>query len=277
MVLLVIAAVLMWRHWRHWRHGPAARIVTITAVVFALLAVGPSVRFDGKQTAIPGPWRLLSWFPLLKYMYPARVVFIVIACVAVLLALACDTLPKLPDGGSPVRLRTAWYLLVAVALVPIVPKPMPGKGEPHVPAFIADGMWRRYVDADHTLVAIPIGNSSLGLRAVYWQTVAGQEYKVPGGHFLGPDPHGVGMFGAPARPTTFLIYQLDHTGTAPAVTDQAKRDAVTDLRYWRAAVVVLDPAERYGLKKWEIVTTLTGITPILVGGVWVWDVRPLVG
>jgi hypothetical protein len=270
MVLLVVAAVLM------WRRGLAARIATITGVVFAVLAAGPVIRFDGHRTGVPGPWRLLDWFPLLKYMYPSRAVYIVIGCVAVLLALSCDALPKLPVSGYPVRFRTAWCVLVAVALVPIAPKPMPGTGGPHVPAFIAKGSWRPYVDADHTMVTVPLGNDSAGLRSVLWQAVAGYGYKVPGGYFLGPDARGVGMFGPPQRPTTTVMYEIDATGKAPVITDLMKRDMLADLRFWKAAVVVLDRVEPREEEKWKTVTGLTGITPAPIDGVWVWDVRSLV-
>lgn len=268
--LLAIAAVLM------WRRGLAARITTVTGVVFALLATGPVIRFDGHQTGIPGPWRLLSWFPLLRYMYPSRVVFIVIACGAVLLALACDTLPGLAVSGFPVRFGAAWWVLVAVALVPIVPKPMPGVGGPHVPAFISNGDWRRYVDSNHTLVSVPLGNDSVGLKSVYWQTISDQRYKVPGGYFLGPDPTGTAMFGAPHRPTTTTIYEIDRTGKAPVVTPKMHQQTIVDLRDWRAAIVVMDTVEPRDELKWKTMTALIGFEPRAIDGMWVWDVRALV-
>jgi hypothetical protein len=61
----------------------------------------------------------------------------------------------------------------------------------------------------------------------------------------------------------------------PPITPQDRVAAVDDLRYWRAGAVVLAPhrhedALRRGM------TELTGVEPIRTGGVWLWDVRPLV-
>jgi hypothetical protein len=271
LVLLVIIGVLM------WRRSLGARLAMITGVVFAALAAGPAMRIDGHKTSIPGPGRLLDWLPLLKYMYPSRMVYVTIACVAVLLAMACDALPKLPISRSPVRFRAAWCLLVVIALVPIIPKPMPGRKAPDVPPFITNGSWRSYVDANHTLVTVPLPNNTLGLKAMYWHALARQEFNMPRGYFLGPDEKGIGTFGAPPRPTSELIYGIDNSGgKVPVITDQMKRDALEDLRYWKAAIVVLDQAEPHEQEKWETVTGLTGITPTSVEGVWVWDVRSII-
>jgi hypothetical protein len=166
---------------------------------------------------------------------------------------------------------------VVVALLPIVPKPMPGKSGPDVPAFIADGTWRRYVDARHTLVTAPPANNTVGLKAVYWQAVTMQGYNQPGGYFIGPDEHGVGQWGPIHRPTFDVLINIALTGRKPTVTAQMKQDAVTDLRYWKAAIVVLDLQDPNVEEQWETVTALTGITPTFQDGVWVWDVRPLVG
>jgi hypothetical protein len=269
-VLLLVTVVLM------WRRSLAARIVTITGVVFAALAAGPEIRIHGDKTAIPGPWRLLDWFPLLKYMYPSRMVYVTIACVAVLLALACDALPRLAITQSTVRFRTAWCLLVVVALVPIIPKPMPATSRPHVPPFITNESWRTYVDAQHTLVTVPLPNNTLGLKAMLWHAIALQEFNMPRGYFLGPDEEGVGMFGAPTRPTSELFYQVEKSGRVPVITDRMKQDTLADLRFWKAAIIVLDESEPHEEQMWTTVTRLTGITPHPVDGVWVWDVKALV-
>jgi hypothetical protein len=58
------------------------------------------------------------------------------------------------------------------------------------------------------------------------------------------------------------------------MTARRRADVLADLRYWRAAIVVLmpDTGHRAALK--EVLTGALG-TPRRVGGVDVWDVRAL--
>ena len=62
--------------------------------------------------------------------------------------------------------------------------------------------------------------------------------------------------------------------TAPSDAD--RRAALADLKYWRAAVVVLAPEGNEELL-WRTTSQLVGFQPKFVGGVWLWDVRGLVG
>jgi hypothetical protein len=270
MVLILIMVVLM------WRRSLAARITTITGVFFAVLAAGPTIRLNGQKTTFSGPWQLMQSFPLVKFMYPSRMVYVVIACVAVLLALACDALPKLSISRSVVPFKLAWGLAVAMALVPILPKPMPATTAPDVPAFITQEQWRPYVDRNHSLVTVPPANNTVGLKSVLWHAVSLQDYNMPRGYFLGPDSKGVGLFGAPGRKTSELLYRIASTGQVPPITDQMKLDAVTDLRFWRAALLVLDTNDPHESLLWQVTTTLTGVQPTYAGGVWLWDVREIV-
>lgn len=59
------------------------------------------------------------------------------------------------------------------------------------------------------------------------------------------------------------------------LTDENRRQAVEDLRFWRASVVVLGAHPREAVLR-ELVTGLLG-PPQRVDDVWVWDVRALVG
>jgi len=272
-ILTVIMVVLM------WRCSLPARVVTVVGTGFAVLALGPHLRLDGRERpSVPLPWLVFEHAPLVRYMYPSRLIFVVIACLAVLLALACDRVPRLELPGSPVRFRYLWALAVAVALIPIIPRPMPGVSPPHVPAFISAGGWKDYVDDRHSLVTVPLPSNTLGLKAVMWSAVTGQEFKIPRGYFLGPDRDqgGVGRFGATRSKTDDLLVKVSNTGRFADVTAADRENALAELRYWRAAIVVLDPTDRRAEQLRKAVTDLTGITPRYVTDVWVWDVRTLV-
>jgi hypothetical protein len=273
MVLLAIIVVLM------WRRSEAARITIIVGAFFGIMALGPHLRFDGKvHPSVPMPWQVFGNLPIIRYMVPSRMVYVVIACVAILLALACEQLAKLEVPGSPVPFRYLWAIAVAVALLPIVPKPMPGVTTPNIPAFITKGSWKPYVDNEHSLVTIPLPSNTQGLKAQLWQAVAMQEFKMPRGYFLGPDPdkNDIGRFGAGTSLTNDLLVRIVDTGQYAKITDWDRAVALGELRLWRAAIVVLDPTEPKQRPLWQAVTDLTGVRPAYVDDVWVWDVRPLV-
>ena len=167
------------------------------------------------------------------------------------------------------------YAAVALAVLPLFPRPLPAQQIDPPPHFITAGGWRPYVPAGRTLVPVPIPSNVHGLPTLRWSALTGQEFPVPGGYFIGPNELGEGVFGAPNRPTSSLIYSTMDSGTVPALTDENRRQAVEDLRFWRASVVVLGAHPREAVLR-ELVTALIG-PPQRVDDVWVWDVRALVG
>jgi len=182
----------------------------------------------------------------------------------------------------------------------MLPTPVPSRDRSPVPAFIATGQWRSYVPAGRTLVPLPLP-AYKSPESTFWQAVSGLDFAMPRGYFLGPsgpDDHQA-LFGAPPRPTATKLFAVSvlpgeptpYVGgdsplggvvyTAPnyaaaQVTDADRRAALADLKYWRAAVVVLAPEGNEELL-WRTTSQLVGFQPKFVGGVWLWDVRGLVG
>ncbi|MFJ5598674.1 hypothetical protein ACIP95_12140 [Micromonospora parva] len=287
------------------RRSLAARIVAVLIVVFSVAAIGPWVRFNGVETDIRGPWSYVSDdLPLVEMMMPTRLTLVVAAAVGVLLALTWDAAyrqgrpvadrPRVPaqragdaapaasadEPAAPVAARRRWlrpvgYAAVALAVLPLFPRPLPAQQIDPPPHFISAGGWRPYVPAGRTLVPVPIPSNVHGLPTLRWSALTGQEFPVPGGYFIGPNELGEGVFGAPNRPTSSLIYSTMDKDAVPALTDENRRQAIEDLRFWRASVVVLGAHPREAVLR-ELVTGLIG-PPQRVDDVWVWDVRPLVG
>ncbi|MDG9677814.1 hypothetical protein [Micromonospora sp. DH14] len=287
------------------RRSLAARIVAVLIVVFSVAAIGPWVRFNGVETDIRGPWSYVSDdLPLVEMMMPTRLTLVVAAAVGVLLALtweaayrqgrpvadrprvpaqrAGDAAPAASDNepAAPAAARRRWlrpvgYAAVALAVLPLFPRPLPAQQIDPPPHFISAGGWRPYVPAGRTLVPVPIPSNVHGLPTLRWSALTGQEFAVPGGYFIGPNELGEGVFGAPNRPTSSLIYSTMDKDAVPALTDENRRQAIEDLRFWRASVVVLGAHPRESVLR-ELVTGLIG-PPQRVDDVWVWDVRPLVG
>ncbi|MFF0233369.1 hypothetical protein [Micromonospora sp. NPDC005254] len=296
-LLSVVALVLL------VRRSLAARIVAVLIVVFTVAAIGPRVRFDGVETGVRGPWSYVpDDLPLVEMMMPTRLTLVVAAAVGVLLALTWDAAHRqgrpvaapgrvpAPRAGEPATsdepaatalaaprrrwLRPLGYAAVALALLPLFPRPLPAQQIDPPPHFITAGGWRPYVPEGRTLVPVPIPSNVHGLPTLRWSALTGQEFPVPGGYFIGPNELGEGVFGAPNRPTSSLIYSTMDANAVPVLTDENRRQAVEDLLFWRASVVVLGAHPREAVLR-ELVTALIG-PPQRVDDVWVWDVRALV-
>ncbi|MFG1951269.1 hypothetical protein [Micromonospora sp. NPDC048830] len=287
------------------RRSLAARIVAVLVAVFTVAAIGPVVRFDGVETDVDGLWSYIpDDLPLVEMMMPTRLALVTAAAVGVLLALAWDALarsgrpaaPRVPapraaaDSASATSaapaasagaawsgrrwLRPVGYAALALAVLPLVPRPLPAQQIDPPPRFITSGGWRPYVPEGRTLVPVPIPSNVHGLPTLRWSALTGHEFPIPGGYFIGPNELGEGTFGAPNRPTSTLIYATMDSGTLPVVTEENRRQAVADLRYWRASVVVLGAHPREAVLR-ELMTALLGPAQ-RVDDVWLWDVRPLV-
>ncbi|RKN19712.1 hypothetical protein D7147_12225 [Micromonospora musae] len=298
-LVAVVALVLL------VRRSLAARITAVLVVLFTVAALGPRIRLGGEETTVNGPWAYISDdLPLVEMMMPTRLALVVTAAVGVLIALAWDALtprrrpvgarvPAQRTGGpetaeaaaGPARpaglratarrwLRPVGYAAITLALLPLVPRPLPAQPVEPPPRFVTAGGWRPYVPAGRTLVPVPIPSNVHGLPTLRWSVLSGQEFPIPAGYFIGPNEKGEGVFGAPNRPTSTLIYSTMDAGKVPVLTEENRRQAVEDLRWWRASVVVLGAQPKEAVLR-ELMTGLLG-PPQRVDDVWLWDVRPLV-
>ena len=273
--LVLLVGVLL------WRTSLAARIASIVTVGFAVASIGRQVRLDGRETGLRGPWHLLPEdLPLVEMMMPTRLSLVAVGAVGVLITLAWQEVATAPAGPAPDdlprrRVRILAYAAVALALLPLFPRPLPAQHIGTPPEFITSGAWRPYVPPGRTLVPVPIPSNVHGLSTLRWSVLTGQEFPIPAGYFIGPGPEGEGMFGAPSRPTSMLIYGTMDRGAAPAVTEENRRQAIEDLRFWRASVVVLGEHPAAG----PLHVLLAGLLGPgqRVDDVWLWDVRSLVG
>ncbi|MEH1101058.1 hypothetical protein [Micromonospora sp. CPCC 205561] len=283
--LLVLAVVIVIWLWRR----PLVRALAVCGLLFALLSLGGQVRLDGTPTGIPGPYRLVAGVPLLDLAVPARFPLVCVPVLGVLLALSLDRLRPAPATGDPrsvtaagavpggVPVRLLWGGAVAAALLPLIPTPIRTVPARPVPTFVAEGGWRAYVPPGRTLVPVPPVTGAGVSPAMLWSARTGLAFPAPGGYFIGPraadDP--AARWGAPDRPTATLLRRVAETGEVPVVTEEHRRQALEDLRHWRAAVVV-QGGLHHGEPVRRTVEALLG-PGRTVAGAHVWDVRPLVG
>ncbi|SCG17671.1 hypothetical protein GA0070610_3991 [Micromonospora echinofusca] len=283
--LLVLAVVIVIWLWRR----PLVRALAACGLLFALLSLGEQVRLDGTSTGIPGPYRLVAELPLLDHAVPARFPLVCVPVLGILLALSLDRLrPEAgvgrlrPEAGAEARVgavpvRLLWGGAVAAALLPLIPTPIRTVPAWPVPAFVAEGGWRAHVPPGRTLVPVPPVTGAGVSPAMLWSARTGLAFPAPGGYFIGPraadDP--TARWGAPDRPTAALLRRVAETGEVPVITDEHRRQAVEDLRHWRAALVV-QGGLHHGHPVRRTVDALLG-PGREVAGAHVWDVRPLVG
>jgi hypothetical protein len=90
-----------------------------------------------------------------------------------------------------------------------------------------------------------------------------------------PPDDDTGSWNAPQRPTSTLLWRVREYGRIPRLTGADYRNAIDDLVFWRAAVVVLIPGSRNGDALLATLTDLLGQPPARIGGVLMWDVRDL--
>ncbi|MEV8507816.1 hypothetical protein AB0368_23755 [Actinoplanes sp. NPDC051475] len=267
LVMLVVAGRMLW-------HQVAARAAMIAGLALLVMSMGPELRVAGHDTGVPLPFALIAHVPIIDLVSVTRFAMVPTTVIGVLLALAADRAGLLPS-----RRRTAFWVGLALALAPVLPKPLPVVAAPVTPPFIAQRMWERYVPEGRTLVTVPLPEVTTGRTGMRWFALSGLDYEIPRGYFMvpaNPPQDRTGSWNAAPRPTADLLRLAGAYGRMPVVTDADRRAAVADLRYWRAAVVVLVPDTPNRDLLQTLVTDLLGAAPQQVGGVEVWDVRGMV-
>ncbi|MEU2582870.1 dolichyl-phosphate beta-glucosyltransferase [Streptomyces avermitilis] len=254
---------------RLWEHA-VVKALAFTTIAAAVLSLGPRFRIPLTDITAPGPWALLADKPLFESVIEGRVAMICAPALGVLLALAIERLVRTPSQSTRLLGLTA----VALALLPIVPAPLKTVERAEVPAFIADGTWKSYVDVDkgETLVPVPLPDSG-NAEALHWQTAAGLGFKLPGGYFNGPyGKERIGIYGASPRSTSSLLSDIYYKGVVPRIGKNWQAQAKADFAYWKAGALVLAPQGRQDVLR-AAVEKLVGRPGKWVDGVWVWDLH----
>ncbi|MER7333477.1 MULTISPECIES: hypothetical protein [unclassified Micromonospora] len=273
--LVVLVVALVWWLRRH----VVVRGLAALALLFGLLSLGREIQLNGRGTGVPGPWAALEGLPILHSVVPTRWALAITPIVGVLLAYGAEHVRVLAARHPRARpqIRFAAATVLAMALLPILPTPLPTTRLDPVPAFVTSGAWRPYAAGGRSIVTLPLPDTHYA-DPLRWSARTGLDMAIARGYFLGPDTRPgrdrVALFSAPPRPTDEFFAEIRRTGAVPPITPQARVDAVGDLRYWRAGAVVLGPHRHVDALR-RGMTELTGIRPTYTGGVWLWDVRPV--
>ncbi|GGK94159.1 hypothetical protein [Mangrovihabitans endophyticus] len=252
------------------------------ALLFAAMSLGPRVFLDGIKTGVPGIWAVLHSVPVLNSAVPTRWAMAIAPVVGIVLALGCqratDLVKAQPSARGPVRV--AMITAVAMALVPLVPTPVRSAPMSPVPEFVTSGQWREYVDDEHTVVALPLPDSSYP-DPLRWSAYTGLDMRIASAYALLPNQNPLdptdrtALFSPPWRPTSGLMASIKEGNPIPEITDTRREMTLADLRYWQAGVIVLTPQTR-DVDMLRAMSDLLGFRPTWTGGAWIWDVRAMV-
>ncbi|MFJ1537362.1 DUF2079 domain-containing protein [Micromonospora chalcea] len=279
--LLVLAlacfALLWWRADRAFRATLAA--LGVTAVVFAVLSWGPTVKWNGRRFDQTLPFGVLDNLPVINAALPSRLALVVAPVIGLLLAYAIDSLRARPPRRRAIGV--AWALGFVAALLPLVPTPLLTSVREPIPRFITSGAWQRYVPPDGVLTPLPL-TVDVYPDGQRWQAYAlahrQGEFRIPSGFFLGPGgPEGRGRIGPVPRTFDSLMDQAGRTGLVPIITDGSIRESRADLRHWGVRAVVLPDrvhGAKYDVDEDALRRTATALLgpPERVEDVWLWRV-----
>ncbi|MTE12058.1 glycosyltransferase family protein [Nocardia aurantiaca] len=267
-IVVTVAAVLMWRE-------RAVRAAATVTVAFTVLSLGATLMIGHRNTGIALPWQRLENVPLLNSVLESRFTMAAIPAIALILTLATQRALDYWKVSATDWRPLALFGALAFALLPLTPTILPTVQRAPTPAFFADGTVRRYVSHGSVVVTPP--PTPPDARALRWQADSGFEFPLAGGYFVGPTGTSKkGRYGPDDRPTASLLLKAQQSNKIPVVDDAARAQALADLRYWRADVMVLPPTDNSDTLRLTV-DQLIGFPATYVDGVWLWDVRDLVG
>jgi hypothetical protein len=258
--LLLVAAGCGW-----WlRRRPLAVAAAAAAVVMGVLSLGPELVVGGTRTGVWLPYRLLVDRPVVDGALPQRYAVAVAPLLATVLVLALDRARRRPG-----RARLVVPVAVGLALLPLVPTPLPTGGRPPVPAFISEGHWRDCLPPGGVLVPVPLPTPQEP-EPMRWAAAADAGFALPQGFFIGPYGRGGrASMGTHQRPTSRLLAEVAATGRTPVIGPAQRAQADRDLAYWEADCVVLGPDQPAEPALRRVLTALLGPGE-RVADAWVW-------
>ncbi|ASW53679.1 hypothetical protein [Plantactinospora sp. KBS50] len=238
------------------------------AVVMTALSLGPHLVVNGHRTDITAPYTLLLDLPVVDGALPIRFALAVTPLLAIVLVVALDRARALRWS----RARWVAPAVLAAAILPVLPGPLPTTGRPPVPEFFTAGHWRDCVRPTGVLVPVPLPTPNAPW-AMRWAAVENVGFAMPEGFFIGPygDEHGASL-GVYKQPTSALLAEVGRSGTIPRIGPTQRERARQDLEFWNASCVVLADDAPHPESLRSTVEALLGPATRDID-VWVWRVR----
>ncbi len=202
LVVLVLATIACWRRL-------PVRAAAVTCAVLGVFSLGGTLLFGGHGHAwIKLPWYWLQGLPVLGAALPDRFSILADGAAAVVLAFAVDAAvpafaafasrrrPRLAAGARPAAVVLAGAVL---AVLPIVPKPLPAAAAMPVPPGWTAVFASLRLPASASVLVVPVPMSTF-TEPLRWQADTGQPGSLVGGYFMGPAWNGRGYIDGNGTP-----------------------------------------------------------------------------
>jgi hypothetical protein len=280
-LIAVLAAGALW----FWRRLPV-RACAVTFAVLGVLSLGGTLLAGGHEHAwIKLPWYWLQGLPVLSAALPDRFSIVADGAAAALLAFCADAagpaqaafaarrLPRLASGARPAAVAVC---CAALAVLPIVPRPLPAVAATPLPAGWPAAFASLRLPASAAVLVVPVPMSTF-TEPLRWQADTGQPRTLVGGYFMGPasDGHaatdGTGL--SPAARYLNLLW-AESAGAYPASRTYPRTAVVSDARMlaqiaaWRVTAVVAVTSRNSVLRRY--LTSLLGPPAEVTGDVLAW-------
>jgi hypothetical protein len=199
LILLLVAAAGCWRLL-------AVRVAAVAFVVLEVLALGGTLLLGGQDHSwLKLPWYWLQGLPLAGSVLPDRFSILADGAAAVVFAFALDaawraTAPDAtaPDAGQRRRVPRAarWGIALAVyvALVPLIPVPLPAANVPGTPAGWAAAYRALRIPDGANVLTVPVPTPTF-TEPMRWFADTGVPAAMVGGYFIGPAWNGQAYVG----------------------------------------------------------------------------------
>ena len=281
-----------------WRRLPV-RALAVAFAVLSVFSLGGTLLFGGHEHhAIKLPWYWLEGLPLFNAALPDRFSIVADGAGAALLAFAVDAarpafaafaarwLPRLAVGWRPAAVVMSGAVL---AVLPIVPKPLPAADITPVPPGWSAAFAALRLPASASVLVVPIPMSTF-TEPLRWQADTGEPASLVGGYFMGPAWNGRGYIDGNGTPAAGLylnaIWTFSQRGLPKALTGGIPPNAYRGSAGYVPVKVVTDTKMREQIKAWRVsavvavaelnsrlgqyLTVLLGRPAVVAGDVLAW-------
>jgi hypothetical protein len=226
---------------RFWRRLPVRACAVACAVLVVFSLGGTLLAFGHEHHWLKLPFYWLQSLPVLSAALPDRFSIVADGAAAALLAFCADAaipalaafalslpgrwLPRLASGGRP---AAAVMSLAVLAVLPIVPRPLPAAAATPVPPGWSAAFAALHLPASASVLTVPIPMSTF-TEPLRWQADTGQPAALVGGYFMGPDANGHAYTDGSGLPQAGrylnLLWAESGTGLPASLTGGVPADA----------------------------------------------------
>jgi hypothetical protein len=285
-----LIAVLVAGTIRFWRRLPV-RACAVACAVLSLFSLGGTLLAFGHEHAwIKLPWYWLQGLPVLSAVLPDRFSIVADGAAAATLAFCADAAAvalaafaarRLPALASGVRSAAVVMSCAVLAVLPIVPRPLPAAAATPVPPGWSAAFASLDLPAAAAVLTVPVPMATF-TEPLRWQADTGQPATLVGGYFMGPAWNGHAYtdgdgLSQEARYLNYL-WTESKTGLPSSLTGEVPASvpfaAVNDTRMlaqvaaWHVTAVVAVTVRNSVLG--DYLTDLLGPPSVVVGDVMAW-------